>query len=453
VDRAVQNTVPQEDYGSYFALFNFSFLFFILLDAGLTNYNNKTIAQHSQLLGKYFADITVIKTLLSVVYFIAVITVAYFLGYDLYQLKLLAYLSVNMVLTSFIQYFRSNIAALQHFRTDSILSVLDRTLMIIFVGFLLWGSFSERFTIETFILSQTVALLITAIISFLWVYRQTSPVKFRFNKTRVLSILKNSYPFAVLMALMGIYTRIDAVMIERLLPEGKAESGIYASAYRLLDAVSMFAALFSSLLLPMFSRMLKDGKPVEPLAALAGKVMALPSIALITVCIFFSNDIMGMMYVNNTTYSSGIFALLMCSFLSLGMIYVFGTLLTAGGKVRHLNFFAVICTFLNICLNFALIPHFKAMGATVATLITQTVFSTLCLVTSVRIFSFTWNLKLICKILSYCVLISIAGYSATLLDTLLIYKLLIVAGASFLLILLFRFFNLSKLRETLSKSQ
>ena len=37
VDRPVQNLVGHESYGLYFALFNFSFLFNIVLDIGITN--------------------------------------------------------------------------------------------------------------------------------------------------------------------------------------------------------------------------------------------------------------------------------------------------------------------------------------------------------------------------------------------------------------------------------
>ena len=52
IDRSVQNAVGLENYGFYFTIFNFAFLFNILLDAGLTNFNNRNIAQHAQLLNK-----------------------------------------------------------------------------------------------------------------------------------------------------------------------------------------------------------------------------------------------------------------------------------------------------------------------------------------------------------------------------------------------------------------
>ena len=70
IDRAVQNTVGAAHYGSYAALFNFSFLFNILLDLGITNYNNRNIARHSHLLQKHVSGIIVMRMLLAVFFFI-----------------------------------------------------------------------------------------------------------------------------------------------------------------------------------------------------------------------------------------------------------------------------------------------------------------------------------------------------------------------------------------------
>ena len=47
IDRTVQNMIGTEQYGLYYALFNFSFLFNIFLDLGITNFNNRNISQNS----------------------------------------------------------------------------------------------------------------------------------------------------------------------------------------------------------------------------------------------------------------------------------------------------------------------------------------------------------------------------------------------------------------------
>jgi O-antigen/teichoic acid export membrane protein len=70
IEREVQEVVKTENYGLYFALFNFSFLLNILLDFGITNFNNKNIAQNNHLITKHFSSILVLKLMLGVAFMV-----------------------------------------------------------------------------------------------------------------------------------------------------------------------------------------------------------------------------------------------------------------------------------------------------------------------------------------------------------------------------------------------
>jgi O-antigen/teichoic acid export membrane protein len=162
IDRTVQNMVPSQDYGIYFAMFNFSMLFSILLDLGLTNYNNKNIAQNNHILSKYFSGLLTFKFLLSVVYFVITFVVGFIVGYDSDRFYLLLFLSINQFLISLILFMRSNISGLHLYGIDSLLSVLDKVLMIIFCSILLWGNLiTEPFSIFHFIYAQTFDYILT----------------------------------------------------------------------------------------------------------------------------------------------------------------------------------------------------------------------------------------------------------------------------------------------------
>ena len=131
IDVAVQNRVGAEEYGLYYPIFGFSILLNIILDFGITNYNNRNIAQHGHMLRRYFSGIFNIKLLLGVFYFVATLVFGYFIGYREEEIFLLSLLGLNQFLSSLILYLRSNIAGLHLFKTDGILSVMDRVLMII----------------------------------------------------------------------------------------------------------------------------------------------------------------------------------------------------------------------------------------------------------------------------------------------------------------------------------
>ena len=374
IDRTVQNLVGAGEYGLFYSLFNFSLLLNIILDFGLTNFNNREISRHSQLISKYFSNIFVIKILLAAIYAVLCLSVGFIMGYNSRQFYLLSLLIFNQFISSFILYLRSNLSGLQYFKTDSIVSILDRFLMITICSLLLWGNFSNyHFTIEWFVYAQTLSYLITFLITFLLVLSKAEFIRFRFDKVFLISILKQSYPFALLTLLMSLYSRIDSVMLERLLPRGNVESGIYAQAFRIVDALNMIPFLFAGLLLPMFSKMIKNQEPTQPLVGFAFSLLFIPTFAFAVSCIAFRVDLMQLLYHQHTDESSSVLGILMISFLLISINYIFGTLLTANGSIKHLNYISLIGVVISFVLNFALIPMHKSLGAAFANLSTQLV--------------------------------------------------------------------------------
>jgi len=207
IDRNVQNIVGEESYGFYFTLFNFSFLFNMLLDLGITNFNNRNIAQNQQLLNKHFSGILIMKFLLGGLYIIFTFGIAFFINYSPEQLYLLAWVGLNQFLLSFIMYLRSNISGLLLFKTDSFISVLDRMLMIILCSILLWGrgTGASPFDIKWFVYTQTVAYSTTAIIAFIVVVKKSRFRKLNWNWPFFVMIVKRSFPYAILVVLMTSY--------------------------------------------------------------------------------------------------------------------------------------------------------------------------------------------------------------------------------------------------------
>jgi O-antigen/teichoic acid export membrane protein len=294
------------------------------------------------------------------------------IGYSKFQLFVLMLLGFNQFLIAFTQYLRSNISGLHLFKTDSLLSVTDRLLMIVFVCALLWGNLTdEQFQIEWFVYAQTAAYLITTFIALAVVLQKSGKLELNWNTSFFKAILKQSFPYALLILLMFIYTRSDAILLERMLEEGGKESGIYAQAFRLLDVVNMFGFLFAGLLLPLFSKMLKNNESVKELTGLSFRLIIAPAIAIVFTCLFFNFDIMQLLYKEHTEISAKLLPVLMASVIPICSGFVFGTLLTAHGKLDELNRIAMMAVGINIILNLQLIPDYKAQGAATSALITQ----------------------------------------------------------------------------------
>ena len=402
IDRTVQNVVGAEQYGFYFALFNFSLILNMLLDLGITNFNNRDIAQNSQLLNKYFSNIILLRLVLGVFYFVVTIIVAWLWNYDANQIKFLMFLVFNQFLSSFILYLRSNIAGLHLFKTDSIISVLDRTIMIIICGVLLWGNVTDTaFQIKWFVFAQTVAYSITAFIAFLLVLFKSGKIKIKFDVQFSFAILKKSYPYAILVLLMASYNRFDAILLERLLTDGSRQAGIYAQAFRILDAASMFALLFAGLLLPIFSKMIKQRQAVGQLTQLSFVLIAVPAIVIAVTSAFYSTEIMDLLYHQHVSTSASIFAILMFGFVPISTTYIFGTLLTANGSLKQLNIMAFFGMVTNIGMNIILIPKYQALGSAVASLTTQLLTALIQVIIAYKIFKLKINYRFLILLLIF----------------------------------------------------
>lgn len=373
IDAEIQNQVGSAAYGDYFALLNFSFLFNILLDFGITNYNTRTIAQTPHVLKGYLGPIIGLRVLLFILYTVFTLALGLFIGYSDKQLYLLSILVLNQFFVAVLQYLRSNFTGLHLFRIDALFSVLDRLLLILICSWLLWGRATDsQIQIEWFVWAQTFSYGISALLALLITFSRIEVSRLRIKPLFSVVILRQSFPYALLILLMMIYNRMDSVMLERIHANGSVEAGIYAQGYRLLDAVNMFALLFAGLLLPIFSRMLKKRENLSPL--LTSSSLVLMSIAAIVGIggLFYSEAIISVRYIDEIQPSAFAFSILILSFIPVSATYIYGTLLTANGDLKRLNQLAMGGLVLNFLLNYFLIPDTGAFGAAIATLFTQT---------------------------------------------------------------------------------
>ena len=372
IDAEIQNRVGAEDYGMYFSLLGFTFLFTIFLDVGIVNFTTRTISQQPFLIQKYFSKVFSLRIFLALIYGVLVLIIGGIIGYNQSEIYLLLWLIFNQILAGFTLYFRSNLTGLLLFKYDSIVSVLDRFLLIIICSILLWGGVTtEPFQMYWFVYAQTFAYGVSAITALIFLLSNQKLKKLNWDKLFSMAILRQSAPYALLILLMTFYYRADSVMLERMLEDGKTQAGIYANGFRFFEAANNIAFLFATLLLPLFSNLLKNKKPVASLVKIASSILIPGAILVAITCFLFSQQLIDARYINSTFQSGQVFGILMICFVFISTTYIFGTLLTANGNLKTLNKIAFGGVVLNIILNLILIPKYQAYGAAIASLITQ----------------------------------------------------------------------------------
>jgi O-antigen/teichoic acid export membrane protein len=416
IEVGVQNQVGEESYGFYFSLFNFAFILNMLLDVGINNFNNRAIARNPKVLKEHLAAILPLKLLLSLVYGAAVLVSGKILGYTQEQFQMLWILVLNQFLASFILYFRTNISGLQLYRTDSILSVMDRSLMILFTGLLLWGNISTKpFQIEWFVYAQTASYTLTLITSASIVRFRSGSFHRYFSLSGSLKVLRASYPFALLILLMAIFNRADSVMLERMLENGREQAGIYAQSFRIFEAATQFSLLFAMLLLPMFSRMIQRKENVNELIRIALPLLMVTGLSVASIAFYYKFEIIDLLYEAHAPYSSVILSILMISFVFISVSYLYGTLLTANHNLKHLNLVAAVTVIINIGLNLLLIPRYQALGAAISSLVSQGFYALTQVILSIRLMNIPANRDILIKLAAFLAINLLTGYLSLLI--------------------------------------
>jgi O-antigen/teichoic acid export membrane protein len=417
VDLSVQNRTAPGDYGLYFALLNWAYLFQIISDAGLQNFNTRQVSQYRWLFPKYFYKLLSIKIGLSLIYGFVALLLAVLSGYPAPALGLLALLLFNQALVTMTLFLRSNITGLGHYRSDSWLSALDKLLMLILCGGLLWYWGAEQpLPILPFVAAQTVALLLTLMVVVVVLYRISGGKwqKSRLTAVQLRYFLRASWPFALVILLMSAYTRTDAILLERLLPDGQLHADVFAGAYRLIDALNMIGYLFASLLLPMFARLLGQRTDVRPLSTLAAQLMWA---GCFTGCcaIFCTREALVNLMFNGKTdlaYRVDTLGVVIWSFIAVGQTYIFSTLLTADQQLKRMNRYFIVGIALDIALNIVLVPRFQAIGSAWAALLTQVFIALAMIVTAWKIYQFQVSFKAIIQFLLFNGIVVLAVWYA-----------------------------------------
>lgn len=463
IDRTVQNLVGSEQYGFYFTLVNFSLIFAIFLDVGISNFNNRNIARDQSMLSRHFSKIIVLRMFLIVGYALFLFATAFIIGYSEAQIKMLIWVGFNQLLLTFILFLRSNISGLLLLKTDSFLSVLDRLLMIVLCSLLIWGNLMKAsFRIEWFVYAQSISYIITAIIAFIIVLINSKWTPLKFDWSFIKSILKQSFPFAVLGLLMSFYSRTDPVFIERLLGNGIGEeqSGIYAQSFRIFDAANNFSLLFGILLLPIFSRMIKKRESIVELLKLANSLMVIFVISIVSVCIFYSDEIIDLLYTsqvgesesefaNRLSDSSLILQYLIGGIIGVAVSYVFGSLLTANGNLKRLTYIALVGVILNISLNIILIPKYQAFGSSIASLSAHSITAFLIIISCIQKFNLKVNFKYIGAIFTFILLLIVSSKLSIQIELYWIYKLIILMVISVVLSFTLKLLNVKLILESI----
>jgi len=372
IDRELQNQLGPVTYGSYYTLLSLSLMLSALLDAGISNFNTRTIASGGESALKNLPSMVGLKAILWLVYMLSTLCIGFFLDYPPKSMYWLLLLGIQQGLHALNLLLRSILSGQLRFMREGWMGILDKWLMTAAAFPLVWlgWSYGGQQPILVFIWIQLISTLVPSLLM-LFMLGKSLSLWPDFSSSQQKILLNQIFPFALLGLLAGLYTRVDMVLIRVLHPEPHLQAGLYASSYRLLDAVNMVPVLLSGILLPQFTHHLSTHTLKSAWIRSVTYLMLSIGLCLSWGLIAFRHEIMANLYNHQSDSQTDILFWMGLCCIPISLSYVWGTLLTAADRLKTLNQIAVSALFLNLCLNLWLIPISGGLGAAQATLITH----------------------------------------------------------------------------------
>jgi O-antigen/teichoic acid export membrane protein len=239
---------------------------------------------------------------------------------------------------------------LEKFNILYLVNFIIRFLSLPFIYFLV----KSEHDISIAIAIQSLALLLSAIISFYLIFNLKLIVWVKVPIRKIINLLFRSFPFFLTNSSLGYYSN-SALFVFGFIAEPK-ELGYFAAAFGLIKSIQAFTAPLYLILFPKFSHLfVKTKKRAIELLNRVLFIQALAGIFLCSFLLFFSSLIINLLFSGKFDDSEFIFKILLPYFFISGFNNLIGSQVLICLN-RHKNYIKIIFAFLGI--NFILVGIF-----------------------------------------------------------------------------------------------
>jgi len=360
-----------------FGVFSFSlsvcYLFYTVMSFGLDHLAVKWVARRNFERFSTIAFINIGTTLFG--FFLIFIVSFFFDSHIFLTLNILGlgfcFFSINTIIFS---YFRG----LETMRLESFILVGQR-LILLLTCFIFLGVYKSAPAISiSFSLSLCIAFICIAVFISKKKINLFQNSGLAFKKEKIVSVLKEALPLALVSSLGIIYYRIDSVMIAGYMQ--MSDVGIYSGAYMVIEGVMLLVRVIMA---ATFSRLSQYGNmPDIKFYEFYKKLLTLLIILSLILCpiMYVAGEFVFDLFLGKEYQNSiGVFHILLLSVIALYPGTMVTQALIAIDKQKIYMYIALICTIVNILLNFIFIPQFGIKGAAWATVISDIILTVSCM--------------------------------------------------------------------------
>jgi O-antigen/teichoic acid export membrane protein len=352
--------------GDYALAFSLASLLGLVIEFGFNNLLTREISRDEKIAQKYFSNLPLIQFILMLFSGGIIYLFAYWSGYSA-NLTLMVYFAfLAFVFKAFGVAFTSYLVAIQVMSKASMLELVARFVSV-FLGF---GLLYSGASLTTIMISHAVGYLIFLLLSIIMVKKYFKTFNFEFDINFTIKTFRAALPFAAALLLYELYSRLDIIMLHNL--AGEEETGIYAVTVRIITTLLFIPAMVGVAVYPVLSKS-SSSDPVY-----AGKLfysllkwLGISGLVIAIVLATTGDEILIYLFKEKFEKSGELIRwmsiLVVISFIKAPYYRLLFSMNREDLQVKIQGLSVLI----NVLLNFLLIPYWGALGAGIASIISE----------------------------------------------------------------------------------
>ena len=355
-----------DKYGIIGFATSFTGILAITMDLGISTHIVRTISTNHSSAPKYLGNAIPLKSIFIIgTLFLTLISLILMKSNEIIITITLLF-TIEMIIKSYINLFNGSFQAFEKAKYQGIGNTILNLLTFIFILITIYTDLG----LIGISISYIIANLIALTYEYYVLNKHIVKPKFELDKQFCKKITLLSIPFAITGLLYTIYYSIDVVMLTNML--GNYPTGIYNATYKLIAVLNLFYSVYIAVIFPVMSKFYKNDKKLLVISfEKSVKYLMLLMIPLAVGTVFYSLDIIQLIYGNQYDAASSVLSILIWTVCLLFISGAANTLLNASHKETTVTKIYAIAAVFNIALNFVMIPYFSYNGAAVTTVLSD----------------------------------------------------------------------------------
>ena len=241
-------------------------------------------------------------------------------------------------------------------------AIISLTMVFVTAGVSLWLAYFLNWGLVGLLVGMLSGTAAATVLGLWWL---RSSFQFRFNSVQLKEMLQFSAPLVFSGVAVWLTLYVDRIMINHFLTID--EVGVYGIGHRIASLASLVLVGFQGALTPLIYANYKNPNTPGQLAKIF-RIFLLFALMVFLFLTLFSSDVLAIMTTPGFHGASKVVVFLVPAIL-LGNMYIFSPGIGIAKKMHIIVWLNVLGGFMNVGLNYCLIPVYGIMGAATGTML------------------------------------------------------------------------------------